>query len=414
MRTLSATWRRANSRTARRCPVEPVAADGGVYYLKLILRNALRHKLRTGLTMLGIFVAILAFGLLRTIVEAWFAGAESASSTRLVTRNAISLVFPLPITYQDRIRQVSGVTGISHANWFGGVYITEKNFFPQFAVDARSYFALYPEYLIAQDQMKAFLYDRKGCVIGRKLAETYGLKIGDVVPLRGTIFPGNWEFVVRAIYDGKEARTDTSQFFFHWDYLNETLKKTVPRRANSVGVYVVGVDQADRVAEIAAAIDATFRNSLAETLTETEKAFQLGFVAMTEAIVIAIRMVSFLVIFIIMAVMANTMAMTARERIAEYATMKALGFGPVRIAALIFGESLAISFVGAAAGIAATFPVAAWFAQKMGTLFPVFDVSTGTALFQLGAAAIVGIVAAVVPSFRAARVRIVDGLRNIG
>jgi putative ABC transport system permease protein len=251
-------------------------------------------------------------------------------------------------------------------------------------------------------------------VIGRKLADTYGLKLGDVVTLRGTIFPGTWEFVVRAIYEGREARTDTSQFFFHWDYLNETLKRTVARRANSVGVYVVGIDQADRAAQIARAIDATFGNSLAETLTETEKAFQLGFVAMTEAIVIAIRIVSFLVIFIIMAVMANTMAMTARERIAEYATMKALGFGPARVASLIFGESLAISMAGAAAGIAATFPVAAWFAQKMGTLFPVFSVSTGTAGLQLAAAAIVGVVAALVPSWRAARVRIVDGLRNIG
>ena len=385
-----------------------------MYFAKLVLRNTLRHKLRTGLTVLGIFVAILAFGLLRTVVEAWFAGAESASTTRLITRNSISLVFSLPIAYQDRIRQIGGVVRVSHANWFGGVYVSEKNFFPQFAVDARSYLDLYPEYLIPPEQLKGFLLDRKGCTVGRKLADIHGFKIGDVVQLRGTIFPGTWEFVVRAIYDGAEAATDTSQFLFHWDYLNETLKQTVPRRANTVGVYVVGIAQSDQAAEISGEIDRTFRNSLAETLTETEKAFQLGFVAMTEAIVIAIEVVSFLVIFIIMAVMANTMAMTARERLAEYATMKALGFGPARVVSLIFGESLAIALAGAAAGVLATFPVAEWFAAKMGTLFPVFNVSQQTVTMQVVAAIIVGAVAALLPSYRAATVRIVDGLRNIG
>ena len=385
-----------------------------MYFLKLVLRNALRHKLRTGLTVLGIFVAILAFGLLRTVVESWFAGAENASTTRLVTRNAISLVFPLPITYGERIRQVDGVIRVSHANWFGAVYISERNFFPQFAVDAVTYFPLYPEYRIPPGNMKAFLLDRKGCVVGRKLALQYGFKEGDVVPLRGTIFPGTWEFVVKAIYDGADAKTDTSQFFFHWDYLNETLKKTVPRRANTVGVYIVGIDQPSRAAPVSAAIDQMFRNSLAETLTETEKAFQLGFVAMTEAIVVAIQVVSFLVIIIIMAVMANTMAMTARERLPEYATMKALGFGPARLIALILGESLAIALVGAAAGILATFPVADWCAAQMGTLFPVFGVSRDTVIIQLAAALLIGTVAALLPGLRAAHLRIVDGLRNIG
>lgn len=385
-----------------------------MYFLKLILRNALRHKLRTGLTLLGIFVAILAFGLLRTVVDAWFAGAENASTTRLVTRNAISLVFPLPITYSERIRKVDGVKAVSHANWFGGVYVSEKNFFPQFAVDASTYFPLYPEYRIAPEDMKAFMLDRKGCIVGRKLARQYGFRVGETVPLRGTIFPGTWEFVVRAIYDGADAKTDTSQFFFHWDYLNETLKKTVPRRANTVGVYIVGIDQPGNAAQISTAVDQVFGNSLAETRTETEKAFQLGFVAMTEAIVVAIQVVSFLVIFIIMAVMANTMAMTARERLAEYATMKALGFGPARLIALIFGESLAISLVGAAAGVAATYPVAQWFAAKLGTLFPVFGVSRYTVIMQLCAAVLVGVVAALFPGVRAARLRIVDGLRNIG
>ncbi len=210
-----------------------------MYLIKLILKNALRHKLRTLLTVVGLIVAVVAFGLLQTVVGAWYAGAEGASSARLVTRNAISLVFPLPLTYRQKLRSVDGVRQVSNANWFGGIYKEAKNFFPQFAVDAPTYFQLYPEYVIAEDEIKAFLRDRKGAVVGRKLAHTYGFKVGDTVTLKGTIFPGNWEFVMRAIYDGRDAKTDTSQFFFHWDYLNETLKKTVPRRANTVGVYVL-------------------------------------------------------------------------------------------------------------------------------------------------------------------------------
>ena len=385
-----------------------------MHFLKLILRNTLRHKLRTGLTVLGIVVAIIAFGLLRTVVDAWYAGAEGASATRLVTRNAISLVFPLPINYQERIRKIQGVAAITHASWFGGIYITEKNFFPQFAINVKTYFDVYPEFLISPAEMKAFMSDRKGCVIGRKVADTYGFKIGDTVPLRGTIYPGAWNFTVRAIYDGAEARTDTSQLFFHWDYLNETLKKAKARRTDWVGVYVIGISDSDRAAEISIEVDKIFKNSLAETLTETEKAFQLGFVSMTEAIVIAIRIVSFVVIFIILAVMANTMTITARERISEYATLKALGFGPRFLAGLIYGESLAIALAGAVIGILLTFPVADKFSKQVGTLFPVFGITAETIYMQAAAAIAVGAAAAVLPAFRAARVPIAEGLRSIG
>jgi len=385
-----------------------------VQSLKLILRNALRHKLRTGLTVLGLIVAILAFGLLQTVVDAWYAGANAAAPNRLVTRNAISLVFPMPVHYRDQIRAVPGVRGVAPFNWFGGYYQDPKNFFAQFAVDPVPFLAMYPEYRIAEDELRAFLRDRKGAVIGRKLAATYGFKIGDTVPLQGTIYPGVWSFTVRAIYDGAEAKTDTSQMLFHWTYLNETMKQRVPRRADQVGVFMVQIDEPQRSAEIGQAIDQLFRNSLAETRTETEKAFQLGFVAMTEAIVVAIRVVSFVVIFIILAVMANTMAMTARERAPEYATLKALGFGPTYVARLIFGESVAIALIGAVIGIVFTFPVAHWFGAKMGMLFPVFEVSATTVGLQVACAVGVGMVAALLPGCRAARVRIVDGLRAIG
>jgi putative ABC transport system permease protein len=385
-----------------------------VQFLKLILRNALRHKLRTALTVLGLVVAILSFGLLQTVVGAWYAGADSAAPTRLVTRNAISLVFPLPISYRDKIRAVDGVRAVSYANWFAGVYQDPKNFFPQFAVEPRTYFDMYPDYRVPPDDFAAFLRDRKGAVIGRKLADTHGLKVGDVMPLRGTIFPGTWEFTVRAIYDGAEAKTDTSQMFFHWDYLNESVKKRSRNRADQVGIFLVDVLDADRAAEVSHAIDALFKNSLAATLTETERAFQIGFVKQTEALVVAIRLVSYVVIVIILAVMANTMAMTARERLAEYATLKALGFSPAYVAALILGESISIAAIGAAIGIALTFPVGDWFAAQVGTLFPVFEVSGQTVALQIACALGVGILAAIVPGRRAATVKIVDGLRAIG
>ncbi len=385
-----------------------------MFVLKLVLANALRHKLRTGLTLVGLIIATLAFGLLSTVVDAWYAGAEGASGARLVTRNAISLVFPLPITYRQKIRQIEGIRQVTLANWFGGIYKEPKNFFPQFAVEAQSYFGMHDEFVVANDELHAFMRDRRGAVVGRKLARTHGWKLGDAVTLKGTIYPGNWSFVVRAIYEGRAATTDTAVFFFHWDYLNETMRRSAPRRADQVGIFVLELSDPSRAAELSRAVDRQFANSSAETLTETEKAFQLGFVSMTETIVVAIRVVSFLVIAIIMAVMANTMAMTARERLPEYATLKALGFAPLFVASLVAAESLAIALAGGALGVALTFPVADAFASAVGTLFRVFHVSTATVWTQFACAAVIGIVAALLPATKAARVGIVEGLRKAG
>jgi len=384
-----------------------------VFVTLLVLRNAFRHKLRTSLTVIGIVVAIVAFGLLRTIVDAWYAGVNASSSARLVTRSSVSLVFPLPLTYAAKIRQVAGVASVSWANWFGGVYVSESNFFPQFAVDAATYLAMYPEFVLDDAQKKAFLVDRKGALVGRKLAEQYGWRIGDTIPLRGTIFPGTWSFTLRGIYDGAERTTDVTSMYFHWDFLNESVRKLYPRRADQVGLFVVSLTDPDRAAEVSNAIDAMFKNSLAETLTETEKAFQLSFISMTEAILLVIQSVSFVVILIIMAVMANTMAMTARERGAEYATLKALGFGNGFVALLIFAESVGIALAGGVLGVALTFPVAHGFADAMGKFFPIFFVSDETVAMQLAAAAIVGSVAAAFPAWRSTRVRIVEGLQAV-
>jgi putative ABC transport system permease protein len=385
-----------------------------MFLLKLLSRNALRHRLRTGLTILGITIAILAFGLLRTVITAWYAGVNASSAARLISRNAISLTFSLPISYLERIRQVEGVKSVSYANWFGGIYITEKNFFPNFAIEPKSYLELYPEFVLSPEDERAFVTDRKGCVAGRKLAERFGWKVGDNIALKGTIFPGTWEFVLAGIYRGAEQSTDENQFFFHWDYLNETLKKTVPRRADQVGVIVLGLKNPQTAAETSLAVDARFRNSLAETLTETEKAFQLSFVSMTEAIVVAIRIVSYVVIIIIMAVVANTMAMTARERIGEYAIFKAMGFRGHYIAGMVFGESLFIAMTGCAIGIALTFPVAARFGEVMGAFFPVFRVERSTLYLDVAFCLLVGLVAGIFPTWRAVRIGIADGLRRIG
>ncbi len=385
-----------------------------MFVFRLLVRNAFRHKLRTILTIVGLVVAIAAFGLLRTIVDAWYAGAEMSSSTRLVTRSAISLTFPLPLNYAQRIRGVPGVSSLSWANWFGGVYVTERNFFPQFAIDAPSYLALYPEYRLDDAQRRAFLRDRQGTVVGRKLAQKFGWEVGDQIPLRGTIFPGTWTFTLQGIYDGADAKTDENQMFFHWALLNETQRARGSRRADLVGVYIVGIDEPDDAAVISQRVDALFANSLAETLTETEKAFQLSFVSMSETILLAIEAVSLIVIVIIMAVMANTMTMTARERTAEYATLKALGFRPAFVVRLLFGESLMIALAGGALGVAATVPLAQLFARAAGTLFPVVQVSQTTMALQIGAAILVGIVAAAWPALRTAQVDIVEGLRHVG
>lgn len=382
--------------------------------LKILVRNAFRNRLRSFLTILGIVVAVLAFGLLRTVIDAWYAGVEAASASRLVTRNAISIIFPLPLAYNEKIRQIEGVQRVSYGNWFGGVYIDEKNFFPNFCIEPRTYLAIYPEYILSEPERKAFLADRKGFVAGRKLAARFGWKVGDTVTLKGTIYPGDWEFVLKGLYRGRDETIDETQFFFHWAYLNETLKRTSPGRADQVGFYMIAVARPDLSAQVALRVDGAFRNSLAETLTETEKAFNQGFIAMSAAIITAIQMVSFVVIVIIMAVLANTMAMTTRERIGDYAILKTLGFGGGAIALLIFGESLVISLTGCLAGMLLTFPAAQAFGHSLSAYFPIFNVAPATLWLDLAAAIVIAVVAAVIPTRYAIRVRIADGLRRIG
>jgi putative ABC transport system permease protein len=385
-----------------------------MFLIKYVMRNLFRHKLRSILTIVGVAIAVLAFGLLRTLVGLWYSGAEHASATRLVTRNAISLIFPLPISYLERIRGVPGVSAVSYGNWFGGLYIDEKHFFANYAVEPKSYLDLYPEFILTPKEKNDFLLDRKGCIVGRRLAKTYGWKVGDIIPLKGTIFPGQWDFVLRGIFRGAEKSTEERMLLFHWDYLNESVRQTTPRRADQAGFYIIGVKSPEIAPEVAVAVDALFKNSLAETLTETEKAFQMGFVSMTEAIMVAIQIVSYMVIAIIMVVAANTMAMTARERIGEYATLKTLGFHSGHLGLLIFGESVIISVLGGVVGVAATFPIAKIIEVELAQYFPNFSVSTETILLELVTALGVGVVSGIFPTWRASAIRIADGLKRIG
>ncbi len=363
---------------------------------------------------MGVAVAMLAFGILRTLIGAWYIGVETSSVNRLVTRNKISLIYSLPLSYRNKMLQVNGVSGVGYGLWYGGIYKDKKNFFAQFAINGLEYLEMYPEFLLTPEEKKAFEKDRNSAVAGQALVDRFGWKIGDVIPLQGTIYPGKIELVLVGIYRGAQKNTDETAFFFRYDFLNEALKKSSPDLANKAGWYMVKVRDPEKAPEIAQEIDALFRNSLAETLTETEKAFQMGFVSMTEAIIGAIQVISFVVIGIILIVLANTMAMTARERSGEFAVLKTLGFGPLFIFCLICGESMALALSGGILGAVLTFPGGAVFQSQMRSFLPVFEVSEQTIGLILGVSVIVGLLAALPPAVRVSRMPIADGLRHVG
>jgi putative ABC transport system permease protein len=381
---------------------------------KMILKNAFRRKVRTGLTILATAIAILAFGLLRTVITTWYGSAEATSANRLVTRNSVSLIFPLPLSYYEKIRHAEGVREVSYGNWFGGIYISEKNFFANFAMEPESYLRLYTEFVIPEDRKQDFLKDRRGALVGRGLMDRFGWRVGDVVTLKGTIYPGDWPLVIRAVYRGRNPNVDETQFIFHWDYLNETLKDIAPIRANEVGFYIIGIRNPNQAADIAVEIDAMFENSPAETLTETEKAFVMGFISMSEAIIKVIQAVSLVIIVIILAVVANTMAMTTRERTGEYAVLKTLGFSGLQITVLIMGEALVITCSGALLGILLTYPAAYGFKEALKQFFPLFNVDPMTVVLDMGVAILVGVAAGVIPARQAVTIRIAEGLRRMG
>jgi putative ABC transport system permease protein len=384
-------------------------------FVKLVIRNTFRQRLRTTLTIFGMAVAILAFCLLDTVVEAWYVGVNSAAPNRLVSRNSVSLIFPLPLHYRSRIQLVPGVDRVVYANWFGGVYIDEHHFFPRMAVGPENYFDVFSEFRVSRGELTAFWKQRNACIAGRKIVEQYGWKLGDTITLTGNIYPGEWRFVLRGVYNGATKSTDETLFFFRWDYLDETVKKNTPARAGKVGWYVIQVRNPADAGQISESVDNLFKNSSAETLTETEKSFQAGFLAMTESIVIAVRIVSYVVIGVILIVLVNTMAMTSRERTPEYAILKTMGFGSKHLWLLIAGESVFISMLGAAVGMALSYPAANVFSSNTGSLLPVFQIHfwktlSFCALISFG----IGIVSSLLPIWSASRVRIAEARRHLG
>lgn len=382
---------------------------------KLIFKNSLRHKLRTFLTILGIGIAVMAFGLLRTVVTAWYAGAEASAANRLIVRQAISFIFPLPYAYREQITKIQGVQNVTYMNWFGGIYIDKNQFFARMAVDPATLLDVYPEFIVPPDQFETFKKERNSCIIGKDIADRYKLKLGDVMPIEGDIYPGRWEFVVRAIYQPRDKTVDATQMFFHWQYVDERMKQEMPGREGQVGWYIVKIADPSKSAQISEQIDALFKNSRAETKTETERAFQQGFIAASSAIISAMNFISFVIIGIIMLVLGNTMIMSARERTREYAVLKTLGFSAGHMVGLIAGESFFISFFGGGLGLAMTLPLVKMFESFIPKgWFPVFNVEPITIILAGVSALTVGIVASLFPIQRALRTKIVDGLRFNG
>jgi putative ABC transport system permease protein len=378
-------------------------------FLPFILRNALRSKRRTILTVLSIVVSMFLFCTMRTVLTSFDQSLEVADAARLVTRNRTSLTVFLPLAYRDRLAQIPGVSAVSFGTWFGGIYIDQRHFFAQYAVDPDGYMEMYSEYLLTPEEKEAFRRERTACIIGEKLAAKYGFKIGDRIPLQGTIFPGNWDLTVRGIAHARTASLDTNFLLFSWEYLNQRMGNF-----GLVGWYVAKVADPARAGDLSRTIDATFANSAAETKTETEKAFQLGFITMLGNIRAVIYAVGTAIVIAIMLVSMNTMMMAARERTREVAVLKAVGFTDRIILGLVLTESLLISLTGGILGtvLARVMYDATGFTG--GGFFPTFVVTVGTMGQATGIAVIMGLLSGAIPAWNASRLKVVDALRHVG
>ena len=381
-------------------------------FFRLVLVNLMRSKRRTFLTIFSIAVALFLFCTLRTVLTSLDASLRATDASRLVVRHEASLAFPLPLAYRNRLAAVPGVTGVSWANWFGGVYQEPKNFFAQFAIDGPSFFALYPEYEVPPDQMRAFQADRTGCVAGAKLVRKYGWRIVDAIPLRGTIYPERdvWRFTLRGIYRGRTQDADENSFLFHWDYLNESVWE--PRR-NEVGIYYLKLESPDLAARVSRDVDAMFKSSSYPTRTETERAFTAGFISMLGNVRLLLLLIGSAIVFAIMLVTVNTMMMAFRERTTEVAILKTLGFSRSLILNLVAGEAMLVSFLGGVLGCGLAVLVFQVVDFNFEGMFPTFRVGAGTVVLGLLLAAGMGFLSGIVPALQAARLEIARALRTV-
>jgi putative ABC transport system permease protein len=377
-------------------------------FAPLILANLFRKKLRTILTIGSFAVALFLFGLLAVVRGAFNQGIDVAGADRLVIVNKVSIIQPLPFSYRDQILRIPGVKDITFDNWFGGVYQDERNFIPQFAIDTQNQRKVFPEFIVPDDQWKTFLEDRQGAIAGANTANRFGWKVGDRIPIKGTIYQGSWEFNLRGIYTGERPSEDLTQFWFHYDYLDE-------RREfgkGQVGWYTVRVANPDDSPRIAKAIDGQFANSPYETKTDTEKAFATSFVKQAGNISLLILAIGGVVFFTLLLVTGNTMAIAVRERVGELAVLKAVGFTDRFVLLLVLGESLLISVVGGTIGIS----LAKLFTlngDPTRGLLPFFYLPPLAILAGLGVAVGVGILSGILPATSAMRLRVVDALRRV-
>jgi putative ABC transport system permease protein len=331
-----------------------------------------------------------------------------AGADRLAVRNRVSIIMPLPYSYGAQISKLPNVRDLTWATWFGGVYQDERNFFPQYAIDVESYRKVYPEFRIADEQWQSFLADRQGCVVGRDLAERFDFKVGDRIPIKGTIFQGAWEFNLRAIYDGERPEDPTSDMWLRYDYLEESREIL----DGTVGWYIVRVNDPAHSDDVARAIDERFANSSFETRTETEKAFLTGFANQIGNIRLLILSVGGVVFFTLILVSGNTMAIAVRERMGELAVMKTLGFTNRLLLALVASEAVVLPLVGGSAGVIAA-KALTLFGDPTGGMLPIFYLAPSEMAFGLLLALSVGAVSGLAPGLAAVRTSIVAGLKGV-
>jgi len=382
-------------------------------YLPLVWRNLWRRKVRTIFTLLSIFVAFLLFGLLMTIRETFSLGVDIAGIDRLMVIHKISIILPLPSSYQQQLKSVPGVEVVTHNTWFGGVYQDPTNFFSTIAIEPEPYFGMYPEVHLPPEHMKAWLADRQGAVVGVDLAKRFGWKLGDRIPLksffRTKAGSDIWEFNIVGIYDG-DAGVDKTQLFFRYDYLDEN--RQANQGAGTVGWYVVKIKDGSQSKQLATVFDDMFANSQAETKTTTEKGFIDGFAKQVGDIGTIMVAILAAVLFTILLVVGNTMAQAVRERTNELAVLKTLGFSNTKVLALVLAESLFIAVVGGGLGLAAAWALVSRGDPTNGLLSP-FILPRADVAIGIGLIAAVGFAAGLLPAAGAMRLRITDALRKV-
>ncbi|HCF57818.1 MAG TPA: peptide ABC transporter permease [Myxococcales bacterium] len=381
---------------------------------QLAFKDLLRNPTRLLLTVLATGIGVLAFVFLQTVISVFYSGLAVTQPDRLAVRSKISITQPLPLSYKRRIESVPGVTRITYAGWFGGrMSETREDFFPNFYVDKATYLKVYDEYVAPADQLAAWMADPCGAMAGKSLAERFDWQIGDRVTLKNAVYPGEWTFTVRGIYAGRTPQIDTTLFAFGYRCINERLPEEL---RDYVGIYTIVVDDPARSAQVAAQIDAMFANSAYPTRTESERSFQMSFIAMSSAILTAVRIVAYGVLLILLLVVGNTLAMNVREKTVDLATLRALGFRRRHVAALVLVESLVIGLAGAAVGLLLAPPVLSGFVRVVSESFgPIGTVViTGpTYALALGASVGVALLAGLLPALRAARLQVAEGLRRI-